>query len=59
MPDVDAVKVDEQVADAVAPARVHAVKDPVTPALLRDSVPVGGIAVPGDVSVTVTAQVEP
>ena len=59
VPDVDAVKVDVQVAEAVVPAKVQVVKDPVTPVWLKATVPVGVIAVPGDVSVTVTLQVEP
>jgi len=31
VPDVEAVKVEVQVADAVVPASVHVVNDPVTP----------------------------
>ncbi len=59
MPDVVAVKVEVQVADAVVPARVHAVNVPVTPVSLRATVPVGVIAVPAEMSVTVTLQAEP
>jgi len=59
VPEVDAVKVEVQVAVAVVPARVHVVKDPVTPVSLRATVPVGVLVVPGDTSVTVTVQVEP
>jgi len=59
VPEVDAINVDEQVADAVVPARVHAVKDPVAPVTPREMVPVGVIAVPGEVSVTVTSQADP
>ena len=59
VPDVDAVKVEVQVADAVVPARVHVVNDPVTPVSLRATVPVGVRNVPGELSVTVTVHVEP
>ena len=48
-----------QVAEAVVPARVHVVKDPVTPVWLRATVPVGVMKVPAEVSVTVTVHVEP
>ena len=48
-----------QVADAVVPAKVHVVNDPVTPVWLNATVPVGVIAVPGEVSVTVTLHAEP
>ena len=47
------------VAEAVVPARVQVVKDPVTPVWLKATVPVGVIAVPGEVSVTVTVHVDP
>ena len=50
--------VDVQVAEAVVPLRVHVVKDPVTPVTDNATVPVGVIMVPGDVSVTVTVQVD-
>jgi len=53
------VNVEVQVADAVVPARVQVVKDPVTPVWLRATVPVGVMNVPAEVSVTVTLQVEP
>jgi len=47
------------VADAVVPARVHVLKPPlVTPVSETVTVPVGVIAVPGEVSVTVTVHVE-
>ena len=59
VPDVDAVKVEVQVADAVVPDRVHVVKVPVTPVWLRVTVPVGVKNVPAALSVTVTVQVEP
>jgi hypothetical protein len=51
--------VEVHVADAVVPARVHAVKDPVTPVSESATVPVGVLVVPGETSVTVTVQVEP
>ena len=47
-----------QVADAVVPARVHVVNDPVTPVWLNATVPVGVVA-PTEVSVTVTLHVDP
>jgi hypothetical protein len=47
------------VAEAVVPARVHVVNDPVTPVSLRLTVPVGVVAPVDDMSVTVTLQVEP
>ena len=47
-----------QVAAAVVPARVQAVKDPVTPVSDRATVPVGVMNVPAEVSVTVTVHVE-
>ena len=47
------------VADAVVPARVQVVKVPVTPVSARLTVPVGVMKVPGEVSETVTVQVEP
>ena len=50
---------DVQVAAAVVPARVHVVKVPVTPVSLKATVPVGVMKVPGEVSVTVTVQVDP
>ena len=59
VPAVDAVKVELQVADAVVPARVHVVNEPVTPVSLRPTVPVGVLVVPGETSVTVTLHVEP
>ena len=59
VPAVEAVKVEVHVADAVVPARVQVVNEPVTPVWLSDTVPVGVTNVPGEVSVTVTLQVEP
>lgn len=51
-------KVDVQLAEAVVPLRVHVVNVPVTPVTDKPTVPVGVPAVPGDVSVTVTVQVD-
>ena len=59
VPEVDAVKVEVQVADAVVPARVQVVNDPVTPVSESATVPVGVMNVPTEVSVTVTVHVEP
>ncbi len=59
VPDVEAVKVEVQVADAVVPDKVHVVKAPVTPVSLRVTVPDGVMKVPGEESATVTLQVEP
>jgi hypothetical protein len=60
VPAVDAVNVDVHVAEAVVPARVHVVNEPVTPVCVRATVPVGARNVPAvEVSVTVTLQVEP
>jgi hypothetical protein len=56
---VDAVNVEVHVADAVVPARVHVVNDPVTPVSLRVTVPVGVMKAPVETSVTVTVHVEP
>jgi len=53
------VKVEVQVAAAVVPDKVHVVNEPVTPVCVRTTVPVGARKVPGEVSVTVTLQVEP
>ena len=53
------MKVEVQVAEAVVPARVHVVNDPVTPVSLRATVPPGVRKVPGEVSATVTVHVEP
>ena len=53
------MNVEVQVADAVVPARVQVVNVPVTPVWLSPTVPVGVMKVPGEVSVTVTVQVEP
>ena len=53
------MNVEVQVADAVVPARVQVVNEPVTPVWLRATVPVGVRKVPAtEVSVTVTVQVE-
>ena len=54
------MKVEVHVADAVVPAKVHVVNEPVTPVSLQATVPVGVRNVPATVlSVTVTVQVEP
>jgi len=59
VPEVDAVNVEVQVAEAVVPARTHEEKIPVTPISLNESVPVGVVAPVAEVSVTVTLQVDP
>jgi len=59
VPEVVAVKVEVHVADAVVPAKVQVVNDPVTPVWLNATVPVGVMNVPAEESVTVTLQVEP
>jgi len=59
VPEVVAVKVEVHVADAVVPASVQVVNDPVTPVWLNATVPVGVRNVPAEESVTVTLQVEP
>ena len=59
VPEVDAVKVEEHVAVVPVPESVHVVNVPVTPVSVRDTVPDGVVAVPGDVSVTVTVQADP
>ena len=56
MPRVVAVKVDVHVAEAVVPARVQVVNEPVTPETDIATVPVGVRNVPAAVSVTVTVQ---
>jgi len=56
VPEVVAVKVEVHVAEAVVPAKVHVVNDPVTPVWVRAMVPVGVVAL---VLVTVTVQVDP
>src|SRR5438094_7021224 len=55
----DGVYVTEQLADAPAPLRLQlpGVKVPLPPLLLKDTVPVGVIAVPVSVSVTVAVHV--
>lgn len=53
------MNVEVQVAEAVVPASVHVVKAPVTPVSASPTVPDGVMKVPGEVSVTVTLQVEP
>ena len=53
------MKVDVHVAEAVVPARVQVVKDPVTPVSDSATVPVGVMAVPAALSVTVTLHVDP
>ncbi len=59
VPAVVAVNVEVQVAEAVVPAKVHVVNEPVTPVSLSATVPVGVRKVPAEVSVTVTLHVEP
>ena len=59
VPDVEAVKVELQVAVAPVPANVQVVNEPVTPVSARVTVPEGVVAVPVDVSVTVTVHDEP
>ena len=56
---MEAVNVEVQVAEAVVPARVQVVNEPVTPVSLRATVPVGVMNVPAEVSATVTLHVEP
>lgn len=56
VPEVEAVKVEVQVAADPVPDRVQVVKIPVTPVSLRLTVPVG-VAVPEEV--TVTVQLDP
>ena len=59
MPEDVAVNVEVHVAEAVVPARVQVVNDPVTPVSLRATVPVGVRNVPAvEVSVTVTVHVD-
>ncbi len=53
------MKVEVQVAEAVVPASVQVVKEPVTPVSAKPTVPVGVMNVPAALSVTVTVQVEP
>ena len=53
------MKVEVHVADAVVPARVQVVNDPVTPVSESPTVPVGVMNVPAEVSVTVTLHVDP
>ena len=52
------LNVDVHVAEAVVPANVHVVKEPVTPVSLSATVPVGVMNAPAEVSVTVTVHVE-
>ena len=58
VPEVEAVNVEEHVADAVVPDKVHVVKVPETPLTVRPTVPVGVVGL-AEISVTVTVQVEP
>ena len=58
MPNVDAMKVEVHVAEAVVPAKVHVVKVPVTPVSESATTPVGVTNVPAEVSVTDTLQLE-
>lgn len=55
---MDATKFELQVADAVVPANVQVVNDPVTPVWVRATVPVGVIAPVAEVSVTVTVHTD-
>jgi len=59
VPEVVAVKVEVHVADAVVPAKVQVVNDPVTPVSVRVTVPAGVVALVLEVSVTVTVQLAP
>ena len=59
VPEDVAVKVEVHVAEAVVPAKVHVVKDPVTPVSPKRMVPVGVLVVPAETSVTVTLHVDP
>ena len=59
MPVEVGVKVEVQVADAVVPASVHVVNEPVTPETDIATVPVGVMNAPAEVSVTVTLHVDP
>jgi hypothetical protein len=59
VPEVVAMNVEVQVAEAVVPARLHVVNVPVTPVWVRVTVPVGVVAPVLEVSVTVTVQVDP
>ena len=58
MPKVDAVNIELHVTEAVEPDNVHDVNAPVTPVSDSETVPVGGMTMPGLESVTVTKQVE-
>ena len=59
VPEVEAVNVEVQVAEAAVPDKVHVVNVPVTPVWVSDTVPVGVVAPVAEVSVTVTVHVEP
>ena len=59
VPEVDAVNVEVQVAEAVVPAKVQVVNVPVTPVSVNETVPVGVRKVPAaEVSVIVRVQVD-
>ena len=58
VPKVDPMNVELHVADAVVPDRLQGLKEPVTPLTLKDTVPVGVMNVPSEVSVTVTVHVD-
>jgi hypothetical protein len=59
VPEVVAVKVEVHVVETVVPASWHVVKVPATPVSDSVIVPFGATKVPGEMSVTVTLQVEP
>jgi len=58
VPEVVAVKVEVHVAEAVVPAKVHVVNDPVTPVWVSATVPVGVVGPVAEVSMTVAVHVE-
>ncbi len=59
VPEVEAVNVEVHVAEAVVPAKVQVVNDPVTPVSASVTVPVGVRKVPAEISATVTVHNEP
>jgi hypothetical protein len=59
VPEVVAVNVEVHVVEVVVPASMHVVNAPITPVWESVRVPFGATKVPGEVSVTVTLQVEP
>ena len=58
VPNVEAMKVTVQLAEAPVPTNVQVENTPITPDCDRVTVPVGVIGVPGEMSVTVTVQVD-